>query len=159
MPQLLIAAARARMHACRHQFVNSYPAVSASEPRLDFTFYEFPLERFTEVVNGMLAQVEAFAKETGFRPGGGWPPPGGWLAAGWAPVMGLAETGQLEPRMQRRAGCCQATAPPGCTAAADAARPAPPARHGHVLCGEAGRQAVRLLRRPARHLLHDGPLL
>lgn len=44
--------------------------MSASQQRLDFSFYEFPLERFSEVVPGMLGQIKAFAKETGFKPNG-----------------------------------------------------------------------------------------
>ncbi len=56
--------------APRHEFVNSYPSVSPSEARLDFTFYEFPLERFSEVVLGMLGQAKAFHTETGFKPTG-----------------------------------------------------------------------------------------
>lgn len=54
----------------RSDFVNSYPQVHAGDRRLDFTYYEFDLPRFEEVVNGLVALTLDFKRRTGFQPGG-----------------------------------------------------------------------------------------
>lgn len=49
---------------------SAFPQVEAGKDRLDFTFYEFDLARFEEVVNAMMELTLDFGKRTGFQPGG-----------------------------------------------------------------------------------------
>ncbi|GBF89539.1 hypothetical protein Rsub_02257 [Raphidocelis subcapitata] len=55
----------------RRALVNHYPAVSATEPRLDFSYYEHrDFSRFVEVYAGAMDFVRDWKAKTGFEPNG-----------------------------------------------------------------------------------------
>ncbi|KAK9827963.1 hypothetical protein WJX81_002293 [Elliptochloris bilobata] len=55
----------------RSLLVNSYPAVTAEQSRLDFSYYEYPdIGRFAEVVEGVLQFARDHKDATGFAPAG-----------------------------------------------------------------------------------------
>ncbi|KAK9840823.1 hypothetical protein WJX81_007418 [Elliptochloris bilobata] len=55
----------------RSLLVNSYPAVTEQQPRLAFSFYEYPgINRFEEIVEGVLRFARDHKAATGFAPAG-----------------------------------------------------------------------------------------
>lgn len=54
----------------RYRFTNSYTPVTASQDRLDFSYFEFDLSRLEEVVQGSWDLAARYERRTGFMPGG-----------------------------------------------------------------------------------------
>jgi hypothetical protein len=61
---------RVDVHHRRHRFTNTYRPVSKTEDRLDFSYFEFDLSRFDDVVSGCWEFAAEYERRTGFAPGG-----------------------------------------------------------------------------------------